>query len=89
MVRGREELADFAPERLAQEPLEGDAFHVFAGVGKVVAFQQPDDFAARGRFQVQSARARRRCDLRDRRPSSGGKALATGFRQAVNPANRP
>ena len=48
-----EELADFAAERLAQEPLEGDALYVFAGVGKVVAFQQPDDFAPRGQFQVQ------------------------------------
>ena len=46
MVRGREELADLAPEGAAQEPLEGDALDVFAGVGEVVALQLSDDFAA-------------------------------------------
>ena len=43
-----EELADFAAEGSAQEPLEGDALDVFAGVGEVVPLQQADDFPAGG-----------------------------------------
>ena len=52
-----EELADFAPEGPAQEPFKGDAFDVFAGIGKVVAFQQSDDFSpvAGFRFSCSSA----------------------------------
>ena len=40
----REELADLAAKGAAEEFLKRDTLHVLAGVGKVVAFQQPDDF---------------------------------------------
>ena len=49
---GREKLADFSPEGFSKEAFEGDALDVLAGVGKVVAFEQADDFQSGCGFQV-------------------------------------
>ncbi len=47
-----EELPNLAPECAAQEALEGNAFDVLAGIRKVIAFQQLDDFPARGGLEA-------------------------------------
>src|ERR1051325_2030200 len=48
----REELADLAPERPAEEPLKRNALHVLAGIGKVVGFEALDDFFDGGWAEV-------------------------------------
>ncbi len=46
-----EELPNLAPEGATKESLESNPFDVLAGVGKIVAFQQLDDFTTSGEFE--------------------------------------
>ena len=47
-----EELPNLTPEGAAEKAFEGNAFDILAGVGKIVAFQQLDDFPTRGGFEA-------------------------------------
>jgi hypothetical protein len=49
-TRGKE-LPNVAPKGSAKEALEGNALDILAGVGKIVALQQPDDIPTRGGFE--------------------------------------
>ncbi len=51
MVRGVKNCPISPRKVRPKESLEGDALDVLAGVGKVVAFQQLDDFPACGGLQ--------------------------------------